>query len=72
MLPARLLPAIDTRRLRSFDGTEIAYHVTEAPFLDAPWVILANGLGANLLAWRGQIEYLRDRYRFVTWDYRGL
>jgi pimeloyl-ACP methyl ester carboxylesterase len=23
-------------------------------------------------AWRGIIEYLADRYRFITWDYRGL
>ncbi len=72
MIPPRLPLAIDTRRLRSFDGTEIAYHVTPEPFPGAPWVILANGLGGTYLAWRGQIDYLRDRYRFVTWDYRGL
>lgn len=72
MLPARLPCAIDTRRLRSFDGTEIAYHVTEAPYPGAPWIVLANGLGGSVLIWRRQIEYLRDRYRFVSWDYRGL
>jgi pimeloyl-ACP methyl ester carboxylesterase len=72
MLPPRLPLAIDTRRLRSFDGTEIAYHVTEAASPKAPWVVLANGLGGTYLAWRGQIDYLRDRYRFITWDYRGL
>jgi pimeloyl-ACP methyl ester carboxylesterase len=71
MLPAGLL-AIDTRRARSFDGTEIAYHVTRAPFADAPTVVLANGLGGTWHAWRGQMEYLADRYRFITWDYRGL
>jgi pimeloyl-ACP methyl ester carboxylesterase len=72
MLPARLPLAIDTRRVRSFDGTEIAYHVTEAPCAGAPWIVLANGLGGSALVWRGQIDYLRDRYRFVSWDYRGL
>jgi pimeloyl-ACP methyl ester carboxylesterase len=72
MLPARLPLAIDTRRLRSFDGTEIAYHVTEAPYAGAPWIVLANGLGGSAVVWRGQIDYLRDRYRFVSWDYRGL
>jgi pimeloyl-ACP methyl ester carboxylesterase len=72
MLPARLPLAIDTRRLRSFDGTEIAYHVTEAPYPGAPWVVLVNGLGGSTVVWRGQIDYLRDRYRFVSWDYRGL
>lgn len=71
MLPARLL-AIDTRRVRSFDGTEIAYHTTRAPSADAPTVVLANGLGGTWHAWRGQMEYLADRYRFITWDYRGL
>src|SRR5277367_4244766 len=73
MLPGTRLPlAIDTRRLRSFDGTAIAYHVTEAPYPGAPWFVLANGLGGSVLVWRGQIDYLRDRYRFVSWDYRGL
>jgi pimeloyl-ACP methyl ester carboxylesterase len=72
MLPARLPLAIDTRRLRSFDGTEIAYHVTEGPHPGAPWIVLANGLGGGTQVWRGQIDYLRDRYRFVSWDYRGL
>jgi pimeloyl-ACP methyl ester carboxylesterase len=72
MLPVRLPVTIDTRRLRSFDGTEIAYHVTPAPYPGAPWIVLANGLGGGTLVWRGQIDYLRDRYRFVSWDYRGL
>jgi pimeloyl-ACP methyl ester carboxylesterase len=72
MLAARLPFAIDTRRLRSFDGTEIVYHVTEAPRPGAPWIVLAGGIGGGALVWRGPIEYLRDRYRLVTWDYRGL
>lgn len=72
MLPARAPLAIDTRRVRSLDGAEIAYHVTRAPFADAPWVILANGLGGSWLAWRGLMEYFADRYRLLTWDYRGL
>src|SRR4051812_447307 len=72
MLPPRLPLAIDTRRVTSFDGTTIAYHVTPAPSASAPWVILANGLGGTHLAWRQQIDYLGARYRFLTWDYRGL
>jgi pimeloyl-ACP methyl ester carboxylesterase len=72
MLPPRLPLAIDTRTTTSFDGTEIAYHTTPEPFPGAPVVVLANGLGGTYLAWRGQIDYLADRYRFVTWDYRGL
>jgi pimeloyl-ACP methyl ester carboxylesterase len=72
MLVPRLPLEIDTRRVRSLDGTLIAYHVTPAPFAGAPWVVLANGLGGTYLAWRGIIDYLKGRYRFVTWDYRGL
>jgi pimeloyl-ACP methyl ester carboxylesterase len=72
MLPARLPLPIDTRRLRSFDGTQIAYHVTGSPYLGAPWVVLAGGLAGGPEVFRGQIDYLGDRYRFVSWDYRGL
>jgi len=34
--------------------------------------VLANGLGGRLYAWLPVLDALRDRYRFVTWDYRGL
>jgi len=71
MLP-RLPLQIETRRVTSFDGTDIAYRVTPAPFQGAKVVVLANGLGGPYLAWRAQIDYLADRYQFVTWDYRGL
>jgi pimeloyl-ACP methyl ester carboxylesterase len=72
MLPPKLPLAMVTRRVTSFDGTEIAYHLTPPPFDGAPAVVLANGLGGPHLAWRAQIEHLRNRYRFITWDYRGL
>jgi pimeloyl-ACP methyl ester carboxylesterase len=72
MLPPRVPLAIDTRRVSAFDGTEIAYHVTRAPRPGARTVVLANGLGGTYLAWRPIIDYLCDRYRFITWDYRGL
>jgi pimeloyl-ACP methyl ester carboxylesterase len=71
--PSRSHPhpcAIDTRRLRSFDGTEIAYHVAGAS--GGPSVVLASGLGAPFAVWRALVAYLGDRYRFVGWDYRGL
>ncbi|WP_437804992.1 alpha/beta fold hydrolase [Sorangium sp. So ce1078] len=58
--------------MTSFDGTEIAYRVTPPPFEGAKTVVLVNGLGGPYLAWRAQIEYLSDQYRFITWDYRGM
>jgi len=72
MPPPRLPLAIDTRRVKSFDGTTIAYHATRPPFKGAPAIVLANGLGGPYLAWRDQIDFFLDRYRIVTWDYRGL
>lgn len=71
MLP-RLPFAVDTRTVTSFDGTRIAYHVTKTPFEGAPVVLLANGLGGPPASWRAQIDYLSDRYRLLTWDYRGM
>lgn len=72
MLPAKLPLPLATKTLRSFDGTELTYHATEGPSRDAPAIVLANGLGGHYLSWRAQIDYLRDRYRILTWDYRGL
>ncbi len=60
---------LETRTLESPDGTTIAYHDTGG---DKPAVVLANGLGGPLIGWRHQIAYLSERYRFVSWDYRGL
>lgn len=71
MLP-RLPFAVDTRIVTSFDGTKIAYHATAAPFDGAKVILLANGLGGPPASWRAQIDYLSDRYRLITWDYRGM
>ncbi|WP_437963039.1 alpha/beta hydrolase [Sorangium sp. So ce260] len=70
--PRRPQLRMETRRVTSFDGTDIAYRVTPPPFEGAKTVVLVNGLGGPYLAWRAQIEYLSDQYRFITWDYRGM
>ena len=59
---------VEERRVAAFDGTDIAYHVVG----DGKPILLANGLGGSWMAWRHQMAYLGDRYRFVSWDYRGL
>ncbi|MCA9534146.1 MAG: alpha/beta hydrolase [Myxococcales bacterium] len=61
-------PAVEERRVRSFDGTDIAYHTVG----QGRPVLLCNGLGGSWVAWTHQIRYLSDRYRFISWDYRGL
>jgi len=60
---------VETKTLRTADGTLIAYYDTGG---NKPPVVLACGLGGPFSAWRHQVDYLRDRYRIVSWDYRGL
>ncbi len=72
MLPPRLPLAVETRAVVAVDGTRISYYATKSPFAGAPVVVLANGLGGPHVTWSAQIEHLRGRYRFLTWDYRGL
>jgi 3-oxoadipate enol-lactonase len=58
-----------TGRARAPDGTGLHYEVVgEGPRT----VLLANGLGGRLYAWRPIIDALWPRYRLITWDYRGL
>ncbi|HJL18733.1 MAG TPA: alpha/beta hydrolase [Sandaracinaceae bacterium LLY-WYZ-13_1] len=59
---------VEEHRVASFDGTDLAYHVVG----EGPSILLANGLGGSWKAWSHQIHYFQDRYRFVSWDYRGL
>jgi pimeloyl-ACP methyl ester carboxylesterase len=60
------------RYIESADGTRIAYYMTPAPAPGAPTIVLANGLGGPRYAWKPLIDQLCDRFRFITWDYRGL
>ncbi len=59
---------VEEKRLASFDGTDLAYHTLG----QGPPILLANGLGGSWRAWKHQLRYFRDRYSFVSWDYRGL
>lgn len=58
---------VEEHRVAS-DDVDIAYHVVG----EGPPILLANGLGGSWKAWTHQIKYFQDRYRFVSWDYRGL
>lgn len=63
-----MVPGIEHKRVESFDGTEIAYQVRG----EGPAVVLAEGLGGSYQAFRHVYDVLGDRYRVVSWDYRGL
>lgn len=61
-------PPVEERRFVSFDGTEIAYQCVG----EGKPILLCNGLGGSWEAWSHQIQYFRNRYRMLSWDYRGL
>ncbi|MBI5499535.1 MAG: alpha/beta hydrolase [Deltaproteobacteria bacterium] len=66
-MAGRDVAAVCERTVDSFDGTKIACRETGA----GPHMMLANGLGGTWTAWRHLIEFFRDRYHVISWDYRG-
>jgi pimeloyl-ACP methyl ester carboxylesterase len=52
----------------SDDGGEIAAQMTGA----GPLIVLANGLGGSMTAWRPLVRHFAPRFRLASWDYRGL
>ena len=60
----------ERRTVASFDGTPIGVQVAGAA--DAPVLLMANGLGATVSAYRFILDRFRHTFRFVSWDYRGL
>jgi pimeloyl-ACP methyl ester carboxylesterase len=63
-----VIPGLQHKTFRSFDGTEIAYQVRG----EGPTVVLSNGLGGTFEAFRHIYSALGERYRVLCWDYRGL
>lgn len=57
------------KTLTSFDGTKIGYQIIG---VGKKTIVLCNGLGGAASAWKPLTDHFGDRYRFVTWDYRGL
>ena len=57
------------RRIRSFDGTEVAVHVVGPP--RAPTLVMVHGFSADLTLWHYQWKYFSSRYRCVLFDQRG-
>ncbi len=61
-------PVVEQREAIATDGTRIGYQVRGS----GPCIVLANGLGGTYLAFRHLYDWLGDRYRVISWDYRGL
>jgi len=51
------------------DGAPLAGYVAGH---GGPALVLANGLGGPIAAFRHQVRHFEQRFRVVTWDYRGL
>lgn len=58
----------ERKRAPAGDGTWVDYEVLGRGMP----VLLANGLGGPKDVWADLVRQQKDRYRFVTWDYRGL
>jgi pimeloyl-ACP methyl ester carboxylesterase len=50
------------------DGTRLAFEHTGT----GPWLLLVNGIGAPRQTWAAQVTGLRDRFRCLTVDNRGV
>jgi pimeloyl-ACP methyl ester carboxylesterase len=59
----------EERRVRSFDGTELAVH--EVGPADAPVLVMVHGFSADLTLWHYQWKHLSRTYRCVLYDQRG-
>ena len=51
------------------DGSPLAGYLSDG---DGPVLVLANGLGGPVAAFRHQLAHFKNRFRVLTWDYRGL
>jgi len=54
--------------LTGFDETRIVYQDVGK---GSP-LVFANGLGGTYEAWIHMINHLKERYRILSWDYRGM
>ncbi len=59
-------------RFETPDGVTLAVYDRPGPSATAPVIVLANGLGGNLAAWRHLVGHFGPTHRIVSWDYRGL
>jgi len=56
----------------NINGIRLHYRIDGAERGDAPWLVLANALGADLTMWAPQIAAFSARFRVLRFDTRGL
>lgn len=57
-----------SKYFRNPEGIKLAYYDAGKGYP----IVLANGLGGTFSSWRFITEKLAEKYRFISWDYRGL
>jgi pimeloyl-ACP methyl ester carboxylesterase len=62
-------PRVGTWTLETRDGARLSVH--DSGGAKKP-LVFVNGLGGPFAAWKYQVEFFGDRYRILSWDYRGL
>ncbi len=61
--------SVEWKELQTRDNVKIYYEVLGR---GEKTIVLANGLGGRLYSWEPIIRTFSNRYRLLTWDYRGL
>jgi 3-oxoadipate enol-lactonase len=56
----------------NINGIRLHYRIDGAARSDAPWLVLANALGADLTMWAPQIAAFSSHFRVLRFDTRGL
>ena len=56
----------------NINGIRLHYRVDGTQRSDAPWLVLANALGADVTMWSPQIAAFSARFRVLRFDTRGL
>ena len=56
----------------AINGIRLHYRIDGTEHSDAPWLVLANALGADLTMWSAQIAAFSSRFRVLRFDTRGL
>lgn len=62
------MPKWKESKFKSFDGTRISYRIDGK---GKKTLLCFNGIGVAKWIWLPLENYLSDRYRIITWDYRG-
>ena len=70
--PRCRMESFRTETLTTRDGVSLRVFDRPGPASDSPALLLSNGLGGNLQAWRHLVAAVGKEFRILSWDYRGL